>query len=146
MLGSKCELKRAVDVDVTFYIIQSKTTFLHLKNKFFFFFFFFSSFSQLIPHADKGILCAVVFSIPDIDSFHSIYNLWDLCHCLQRWPIFMRQLFTVFWCNVILSTFVRYPVLCLVWFDGISTIVGYLMLNPVHWYILDMICKQKSTK
>ena len=34
----------------------------------------------------------------------------------------------------------------LVWFYGISTIVGYLMPNPVYSYILDMICKHKSTK
>ena len=26
----------------------------------------------------------------------------------------------------------------LVWFYGISTIVGYLMLNPVYKYILDI--------
>ena len=26
----------------------------------------------------------------------------------------------------------------LVWFDGISTIVGYLMLNPVCTYILNI--------
>ena len=29
----------------------------------------------------------------------------------------------------------------LVWFYGISTIVGYLMSNPVFTYILNMICK-----
>ena len=29
----------------------------------------------------------------------------------------------------------------LVWFSGISTIVGYLMPNPVFTYILNMICK-----
>ena len=26
----------------------------------------------------------------------------------------------------------------LVWFDGISTIVGYSMLNPLYTYILDI--------
>ena len=36
----------------------------------------------------------------------------------------------------------------MVWFYGISTIVGYLMPNLVYTYILDiyMICKHKSTK
>ena len=29
----------------------------------------------------------------------------------------------------------------LVWFYSISTIVGYLRLNPLHTYILNMICK-----
>ena len=31
----------------------------------------------------------------------------------------------------------------MVWFDGISIIVGYLKLNPLYTYILDiyMICK-----
>ena len=29
----------------------------------------------------------------------------------------------------------------LVWFYGISTIVGYLMPNPLFTYILNMICK-----
>ena len=29
----------------------------------------------------------------------------------------------------------------LIWFSGISPIVGYLMPNPVFTYILNMICK-----
>ena len=29
----------------------------------------------------------------------------------------------------------------LVWFYGISTIVGYLILNPLYIYIKYMICK-----
>ena len=29
-------------------------------------------------------------------------------------------------------------VFCLVWFYGISTIVGYLMPNPLYTYILDI--------
>ena len=29
----------------------------------------------------------------------------------------------------------------MVWFYGISTIVGYQMSNPVFTYILNMICK-----
>ena len=29
----------------------------------------------------------------------------------------------------------------LVWFNSISTTVGYLMLNPVFTYISNMICK-----
>ena len=35
---------------------------------------------------------------------------------------------------------------CLVWFYGISTIESYLMPDPVHTYMIYMICKQMSTK
>ena len=34
----------------------------------------------------------------------------------------------------------------LVWFYGISTIVGYLMSNPVYSYILNIWFVNKSTK
>ena len=34
----------------------------------------------------------------------------------------------------------------LVWFNGISTFMGYLMPNPVYAYMLDVICNNMSTK
>ena len=35
----------------------------------------------------------------------------------------------------------------MVWFYGVSTIIGYLMPHPVNSYVLDIYdCKHKSTK
>ena len=62
--------------------------------------------------------------------------LWHINHC---------RLFNA---KSGLYIYIRYIWIGLFWFYGISTIVGYLMLNTVYTYILDiyMICKHKSTK
>ena len=46
-----------------------------------------------------------------------------------------NNFFALLWFQVLLSN----PKVCfvLVWFNGISTIVGYLMLNPVYTGVLD---------
>ena len=47
-----------------------------------------------------------------------------------------------------LYVYVRYKLLDLVWFYGISTILGYLMPNPVYTYILNIYdletCQQRK--
>ena len=48
------------------------------------------------------------------------------------WHINLRRLF-----NAKSSLYIYIKYICLVWFYDITTIVGYLILNPLYTYILD---------
>ena len=67
------------------------------------------------------------------------YNLWNLIRIrkigLVLWHINHCRLFNA---KSSLYIYIKYIWFGLVWFYGISTIVGYLMPNPLYTYILNI--------
>ena len=65
------------------------------------------------------------------------YILIYICFGLIWWHLNHCRLFNA---KSSLYTFIKYMCFGLVWFYGISTIVGYIMPNPLYTYILIYIC------